>query len=148
MTHQKRLRPYRVSNLYRQDPPTAALEAAAVERREQLVRDLGGPDAVWTAQKLLVDIAVAHAIKLQRVEAYIATMSSLVDKRHRTTWRVVQDAAKLASRLESVLIALGIERKAQPLNLIGQIQAMHAADDAAVSRPERQRATQPDEVVP
>jgi hypothetical protein len=52
---------------------------------------------------------VSHALKLQRVEAYIARMDSLVDKRHRCTWRVVLDAAKLASRLESVLSVLGIE---------------------------------------
>jgi hypothetical protein len=103
---------------------------------------------VSTAQKLLIDVAVSHALKLQRLEAYIARMDSLVDRRHRCTWRVMLDAAKLASRLESVLETLGIERRAKPLDLMSQIQALHQNGDAAGSRPDAATATQPDEVAP
>jgi hypothetical protein len=117
--------------LYRQDPPAATLEAAAVELRNQLIADLGGPDVVSTAKKLLVDVAVSHALKLQRVEAYIAKMDSLVDKRHRCTWRVVLDAAALARHLAGVLSVLGLERVPAPVESLEEYAVRMAAQKEA-----------------
>jgi hypothetical protein len=54
MAQGSRLRPYRPSGLYPVDPPAAALEAAAVALRNELIADLGGPEIISTAQKLLV----------------------------------------------------------------------------------------------
>jgi hypothetical protein len=99
MATQTRLRPYRPSNLYRRDPPTAELEAAAAELRAQFIADNGGPEAISTAERLLIDLAVEAAIKHDRVSAYPATLPSLVDKRDRKVWTVVLDAARLSDRL-------------------------------------------------
>jgi hypothetical protein len=124
MAAQTRLRPYRPSNLYRRDPPTAELKAAAAELRAQFIADKGGLEAISTAERLLIDLAVEAALKHQRVSAYLSTLPSLVDKRHRKVWTVVLDAARLSDRLQSLLKDLGLERKVKPVADVRQLAGL------------------------
>src|SRR5262249_57479345 len=74
--------PYRRSGLYR-----AALspeDQAVIDGvRDALTADCGGADNLSTARRLLIDLAAAAAIRCQRVNAYLATLDSLVDKKLR-----------------------------------------------------------------
>jgi hypothetical protein len=109
-------RSYQRSGFYTRPPePTPEVAQAMAELRAQLVADEGGPDVITTAESILIDLAVAAAVKHANVARYLATMPSLVDKRHRRVWRVVHDSTQLAAHLQSLLKDLGLERKAHPV---------------------------------
>jgi hypothetical protein len=48
----RRLRPWRPSGLYRTDPPTRELQAAAAELRAQIIADKGGIEVISTAERI------------------------------------------------------------------------------------------------
>jgi hypothetical protein len=110
--------------LYRQDPPTAELQATAAELRAQFIADKGGIDACSTATRMMIDLAVEAALKHQRVSAYLATLPSLVDRRRKRVWQVVLDAARLSDRLQSLLKDLGLERRPKAVPDIRQLAGL------------------------
>ena len=82
--------------------------------RADLIADCGGGEAVGTARRLLIDLAAAAAVRCQRVNAYLASPNSLVDKRHRREWQVV-NARRAEAHLQGLLRDIGLERKAKPV---------------------------------
>jgi hypothetical protein len=126
----RRLRPWRPSGLYRTDPATPELQAAAAELRAQIIADKGGIEVISTAERLMIDLAVEAAIKHQRVSAYLATLPSLVDKRRHRVWQVVLDTARLSDRLQSLLRDLGLERRPKPIESLEQYLARKAITNA------------------
>jgi hypothetical protein len=81
--------------------------------RGELVADQGGEDAITAAKRALVELAVAARFKRLAVEAYLLSMDSLVDRRHRCVWPVVKDAAALEAHERGILRDLGLERRAK-----------------------------------
>ena len=65
-----------------------------------------------TAQAALVDLAIRQWALLDSTDAYLLSLPSPVDRRHRRCWPVVLDRSRLASQLEGTLCRLGLERKA------------------------------------
>src|SRR5262249_29788329 len=61
------------------------------------------------------------------VTAYLLTLPSLVDKRHRRVWQVVRDREALAARLQSLLRDVGLERRARDVQLDVVSQLAEAA---------------------
>ena len=106
---------YLRSGLYAEPPalpaPGTPVGDAIAARRAGLVADLGGDPS--TAQSALVEIAVRSWAVLDGVGAYLLTLPSLADKRHRRVWPVVLDRARLAAQLERTLATLGLERRAK-----------------------------------
>jgi hypothetical protein len=92
--------------------------------RMELVKDKGGADNVTTGERLLIDLAVAAAIKHQHVSAYLSTLSSLVDRRHRRVWQVVRDCTSFGAHLQGLLRDLDLERKAKPVADIRQMAGL------------------------
>lgn len=113
-SHHRLTRPYRKSGLYR-----AALspeDQAMIDGiRDALVADCGGADNLSTARRLLIDLAAAVAIRCHRVNAYLATLESLVDRRKRREWQVVNDARRAETHLQALLRDIGLDRKAAPV---------------------------------
>ncbi len=71
-------------------------------------------------------------MKHANVAHYLATMPSLVDKRHRRVWRVVHDSTQLAAHLQSLLKYLGLERRAKPVpNLQSYLAAKGTGEGAS-----------------
>jgi hypothetical protein len=114
--------------MYRTDPPTAELQAAADELRSQFIVDKGGIEGISTAERLMIDLAVEAALKHQRVSAFLGTLPSLVDKRRKRVWQVVLDAARLSDRLQSLLKDLGLERRPAPIETLEQYAVRMAAE--------------------
>jgi len=83
--------------------------------REELLADCGGEEHVSTARKLLIDLAAAAAIRCQRVNAYLAGLDHLVDRRRHKEWRVVHDARRAEAHLQGLLRDIGLERVAKPV---------------------------------
>jgi hypothetical protein len=96
-------------------PKRTALGRALREWRAALVADLGGADAISTQQAALVDLAVTTKLQLDSVDAFLFSMPSPVDKRHRRLWPVVRERQVIAGQLRDVLRDLGLDRKAKPV---------------------------------
>jgi hypothetical protein len=123
----RRRRPYQRSGVYTLKKaivtlgsralPTkrTALGRALREWREALIADLGGADAISTQQAALVDLAVTTKLQLDSVDAFLFTLNSPVDKRHRRLWPVVRERQVIAGQLRDVLRDLGLERRAKPV---------------------------------
>ncbi|TMA94526.1 MAG: hypothetical protein E6J77_03395 [Deltaproteobacteria bacterium] len=105
---------YLRSGLYAKHPelpgPDTLIGQALRERKEALIADLGGAESCSTALLAMVDLIVAAWWQLDSVTAYLLTLPSLCDKRHRRVWQVVRDRATLASQLQSLLREIGLKR--------------------------------------
>jgi hypothetical protein len=108
-------------------PPDSPVAQVLRERRDALIADLGGPEACSTAKLALVDLVVATWAQLDSVTAYLLTLPSLVDKRHRRVWQVVRDRASLATQLQSLLRDIGLERREKPVPSLPEYLAAKAA---------------------
>jgi hypothetical protein len=97
--------------------PDTAVGQVLAERRASLIADLGGIEACSAAQLCLVDLIVQSWALLDSTTAYLLTLPSIVDKRHRRVWQVVRDREALAARLQSMLRDVGLERRARDVQL-------------------------------
>jgi len=94
--------------------PDTPVGAELVAWRQALVDDLGGDPS--TAQLAVIDLAVRSKLLLDSIDAYLLSMPSLVDKRHRRLWAVVRERQGLADALARYLTQLGLERRAKPID--------------------------------
>jgi hypothetical protein len=101
------------------------------ELKAQLIADKGGVENVSTAEMMLIDLAVDAYLKKQSVAAFIRTLPSLVDKRHRRTWQVVKDDKELGAHLQSLLRDLGLERRAKEVPTLQSYLAAKAKEGEA-----------------
>jgi hypothetical protein len=146
----RRIRSYHASGLYSKRPPVPAHQQAASDLKAQLIADQGGEDEISAAKRLLIDCIVTATLKHRVVHSYLATIERpWCDRRGNKVWQCVLDAAKLEAHLVNLLARLGLERVPAPvMDVIGEIQRLHAKEAAARSRPDAATATQPAEVAP
>ena len=123
-SRRRRIRPYRPSGLYSRTEPPAEWREAANTLRAQLVAARGGQDEVTLQEGVLIDLIVGTAIKVQRANAYLATLPSLVDRRHRRLWPIVLDVKRLERHLANLLRDLGLERKPKTVPDIRQLAGL------------------------
>ena len=119
-----RTRPYRRSGLYSRQQPTLDELATMGTLKADLVRDLGGEPVVSAAQLIVIDLVVTAAWRYKRVQTYLETLPSDVDKRHRRLWRVVKDHQALAGHIQSLLRDLGLERRVKPADPVAALRAL------------------------
>jgi hypothetical protein len=79
------------------------------------VNDLGGPDALSTQQRALVDVIVRQKLLLESVDAWLLVQPSLVSARKKALLPVVRERQGLADSLARFLGQLGLERRAVPV---------------------------------
>jgi hypothetical protein len=113
-------RPYRRSGLYISGLTTEE-QLAMTSVREALIADLRGEENISAARKLLIDLAAGSAVRCMRVNAYIAGMNNLVDRRHRREWKIVEDARRAESHLQGLLRDIGLDRQAKPVRDVRQL---------------------------
>ena len=86
--------------------------------RDELVSDLGGPQAVSTQQRAVINVAVKTKLLLDSIDAWLLQQPSLINVRKRSVHPVVLQRAQLADSLIRAMTQLGLERRAKPvLNL-------------------------------
>jgi hypothetical protein len=83
--------------------------------RDQLVRDLGGPEQVSTQQLAIISLAVRTKLLLESVDAWLLQQPTLVNARKRALLPIVLQRQQLADALARYMNQLGIERKAKQL---------------------------------
>jgi hypothetical protein len=81
--------------------------------RAELVQDLGGQEGLSTQQLALVDICMRTRLMLDSVDAWLLRQPSIIDKRKRQLFPVVQQRTALADALARHLGALGLTRAAK-----------------------------------
>jgi hypothetical protein len=82
--------------------------------RAQLVEDLGG-EQLSTQQQALIDISVRTKLLLDSVDAWLLRQPSIIDKRRRQLFPVVQQRTALADALARYLGSLGLARVAKQM---------------------------------
>jgi len=80
-----------------------------------LAGDLGGADALSTAQRALIEQAATTRLILDSIDGWLATQPSLIDKRKRALLPVVRERQSLADALVRYLTTLGLQRVAREL---------------------------------
>lgn len=99
------------------DRRTRIGKALAAWRRD-LEEDLGGPEALTTQKRALVDLAVRTKLMLDSIDAWILEQRSLVDRKRRALLPVVRERQSLVATLRQILVDLGLERRlGEPLDL-------------------------------
>jgi len=94
---------------------STALGRALHAWRENLLADLGGPDAVSTQQLAIIEKAVTQKLICDSLDAYVLSLGGgLVNKRSRTLWPVVKERTAQVALLQSLLRDLGLERPLSP----------------------------------
>ena len=133
--------PFLVARLVDPAIPDADLlpvERAARALRRDMLEDLGGPEVVSAAQRGLLDASLGSLIVLQSIDAYlfkIAAQDGLVNKRNRRAFAIVGDRMRVADSLTRQLAALGLERKAKPVqDLTTYVRDRYGADANTQSR--------------
>ncbi|MFN8545729.1 MAG: hypothetical protein U0807_16205 [Candidatus Binatia bacterium] len=99
--------------------------------RDDLLRDLGGTDAVSTQQRALVDLAVRTKLLVDSVDAYVLGMDSPVNKQKRCLHPVVRERQALVNQLQSLLRDLGLDRKAAPTETLAEYLGRREREQAA-----------------
>jgi hypothetical protein len=119
-------RHYRPSGLYITGL-TPDEQAAMTEVRTALIEQCGGDDAVSYARRILIDLAAGAAVRCMRINAYIASMTSLVDRRHRREWTIVSDARRGEQHLQGLLRDIGLDPRTKPTVDIAALCAAEVA---------------------
>lgn len=102
----------------------AAIDMRTVAGRElmqwkaELVRDLGGEEAISTQRLQLVDMAVRTRLFLSHIDAFLLAQPSLVNKRQRAVLPILRDRMTLSDQLARLLSQLGLEREARPVRSV------------------------------
>ena len=99
--------------------------------RQELIQDLGGPHAVSTQERAIVDLAVRTKLLLDSIDAWLLTQPSLVNKRARSLLPVVRERQQLADGLSRYLQTLGLERRIRPAKTLAEVIEEVAAEKEA-----------------
>jgi hypothetical protein len=63
----------------------------------------------------LIELALRTWCLVDAADAFLLSLPSIVDRRHRRVWQIVLDRQRLAAALEATLARLGLERRAKPV---------------------------------
>ena len=85
------------------------------EFRDELLRDLGGREAVSQQERVIVDMAVRTHLLVTSVDNYLLSLGSLVNRRKRALWPVVRERVALADSLARYMGQLGLKRREKPI---------------------------------
>ncbi len=96
---------------------------ALMEWRAEIIADLGGPEAVTTAQEQVIELAVRTKLMLDSIDAYVLENGRLVNKKKRCLFPVVKERQQLADGLARYLNLIGLERRSKPVQSLTQYLA-------------------------
>lgn len=83
--------------------------------RRELIRDLGGEDALSVQQHQMVELCVRERFLLDSVDGWLFRQPSVLNARKKALHPVVIQRQGLADSLRRTLKDLGLERKAAPV---------------------------------
>jgi hypothetical protein len=99
------------------DGRSAGFKALALWR-EQLIADLGGD--VSTQELALVEIITRTKLFLDSIDLFLMEQDSLVNKKSRVAYPVLQTRNAMASTLANLLNQIGLKRRAKPMKSLAE----------------------------
>jgi hypothetical protein len=88
---------------------------ALLDWKRDLIADLGGEGAVTAQQRALVEITTRTKLYIDHLDAWLIQQKSLINLKKRTVLPVLLQRQALADSLARHLQALGLERRARPV---------------------------------
>jgi hypothetical protein len=82
--------------------------------RDELIADLGGPEAISKQQEVIVSLAVRTHLMVHSIDNYLLSLGSLVNRRKRSVWPVVRERTALADSLARYMAMLGLAKQQKP----------------------------------
>ncbi len=98
------------------------------ELENDLIDSLGGPDEVSTQKRWLIERAAMLQLQLSAVDAFVVSMPSIANKKRRALYPIVKESASLAQSLQSLLVSIGLERRARTVKLSDYISERTTQD--------------------
>jgi hypothetical protein len=96
------------------DARRTAMRAVRTWQRS-LIADLGGEAAISTQQKTLIEMATRTRLYIEHVDSWLMEQDSLINKRARKLFPIVQQRQQLCDSLAKMLTQLGLGRKAKTI---------------------------------
>lgn len=97
--------------------------------KEELLRDLGGAEAVSAQRMALIDAAVRTKLFLEHVDAFLVSQDSLVNRRRKSLIPVLKERQSLCDGLSRILGQLGLDRIPKPA--VGLREYIAAKEESA-----------------
>jgi hypothetical protein len=91
--------------------------------RDNLVASLGGADNLSQQELTVVDICCKDWLILQSIDSYLL-QAGLFNKRKRTAYPLTVQRMQIADSLTRRLQALGLQRRAKPVQTLASLLAM------------------------
>jgi hypothetical protein len=82
---------------------------ALLDLKDKMIQDLGRIESVSTRQEALIDLAVRTKFMLDRIDAWLLSIPSLVNKRRRSAIPIVIERQQIAQALVRYLDELGLK---------------------------------------
>jgi len=101
---------------------------ALAEWKAEILRDLGGDEAVSAQKQAVLDLAMKTKLLLDSVDVWLLRQPSLVNSRKRCLFPVVLQRQQLADALARYMTQLGLERKAKRVPALSEYLAAKEAD--------------------
>ncbi len=86
----------------------------------ELVRDLGGSEAISTQKRTLVEMATRTRMYINHVDAFLMSQPSLVNKRKRTIIPILRERQQLVDSLARLLGQIGVDRVAKQIPTLAE----------------------------
>jgi hypothetical protein len=97
--------------------------------RADLAHSMGGMDALSAQQAILIDMVVRDRLAIESIESWLAVQPSLVNKRRKSLYPIVQQLASLKDGMTRRLCALGLEgRKPAAIDLASYLSEKKQGD--------------------
>ena len=120
----------------------STLGKALARWRAELLRDLGGAEAVSTQELVIVDLAVRTKLMLDSVDAWILENRPLVNLRKRALIPVVLQRQQVSDALARYMGVLGLKKRAKPVPALGEyLEERYGGGDSDLSREKNRRRT-------
>jgi hypothetical protein len=97
--------------------------AALRDWREAIVADLGGPEAVSSQERAIVELATKTYLMVESIDRFLLEQPSLVNKSRRQLFPVVLQRQQLADSLARYMTMLGLKRRSKAMPSLSEYLA-------------------------
>jgi hypothetical protein len=96
--------------------------------KQELTRDLGGETALTVGQKTLIELACRKRLFIDVADHYLLSLDSIIVGKKNVLHPLVAQRMQLDESLQRTLLALGLERIPQPLEVVNPSAIQLALD--------------------
>jgi hypothetical protein len=104
------------------DARRTAMRAVRAWQRALIV-DLGGEENISTQKRTLLEMATRTRLYVEHIDSWLMEQDSLINKRARKLFPIVQQRQQLVDSLAKMLSQLGLERQAKPVPSLAEYLA-------------------------